>query len=134
MRPDQRDGLSAVFAYVEDMPPSVFAESVPWSWTTFPEYLDALRALPCTVNVDKPAAVGVPEIVPSVPSVKPDGSAPVVTVQVTFDGTPWPSSLNEYGEAAVAGVSAVVAIPHLRTQTLNVKSVSALLLAEQSVR
>ena len=43
--------LSAVFAYVEDMPPSVFAESIPWSWVTFPEYLDALRALPCTVNV-----------------------------------------------------------------------------------
>ncbi len=51
LRPEQRDGLSAVFAYVEDMPPSVFADSVPWSWTTFPEYLDALRALPCTVNV-----------------------------------------------------------------------------------
>jgi len=49
--PEQRDGLSAVFAYVEDMPPSVFAQSVPWNWTTFPEYLDALRALPCTVNV-----------------------------------------------------------------------------------
>ncbi len=51
LHPEQREGLSAVFAYVEDMPPSVFAESVPWSWTTFPEYLDALRALPCTVNV-----------------------------------------------------------------------------------
>ena len=51
LHPEQRDGLSAVFAYVEDMPPSVFAEAVPWSWTTFPEYLDALRALPCTVNV-----------------------------------------------------------------------------------
>ncbi len=47
----QRAELSAVFAYVEDMPHSVFAESVPWSWTTFPEYLDALRALHCTVNV-----------------------------------------------------------------------------------
>ncbi len=41
LRPEQRDGLSAVFAYVEDMPPSVFAEAVPWSWTTFPEYLDS---------------------------------------------------------------------------------------------
>jgi N-acyl-D-aspartate/D-glutamate deacylase len=51
LRPEQRDGLSAVFAYVEDMPPSVFAEAVPWSWTTFPEYLEVLRALPCTVNV-----------------------------------------------------------------------------------
>ena len=51
LHPEQREGLSAVFAYVEDMPPSVFAEAVPWSWTTFPEYLDALRALPCTVNV-----------------------------------------------------------------------------------
>ena len=43
LHPEQREALSAVFAYVEDMPPSVFAESVPWSWTTFPEYLDALR-------------------------------------------------------------------------------------------
>jgi N-acyl-D-aspartate/D-glutamate deacylase len=51
LREDQRAGLSAVFAYVEDMPPSVFAESIPWTWTTFPEYLDALRALPRTVNV-----------------------------------------------------------------------------------
>jgi len=51
LRPEQRGDLSAVFAYVEDMPPSVFADAVPWSWTTFPEYLDALRALPCTVNV-----------------------------------------------------------------------------------
>jgi N-acyl-D-amino-acid deacylase len=47
----QRAEMSAVFAYVEDMPPSVFAESVPWSWTTYPEYLDALRALPSTVNI-----------------------------------------------------------------------------------
>ena len=51
LHPEQREGLSAVFAYVEDMPPSVFAEAVPWTWTTFPEYLDALRALPCAVNV-----------------------------------------------------------------------------------
>jgi N-acyl-D-aspartate/D-glutamate deacylase len=49
--PEQRAGLSAVFAYVEDMPASVFEVAVPWNWTTFPEYLDALRALPCTVNV-----------------------------------------------------------------------------------
>src|SRR5215218_5531087 len=51
LRPEQRAGLSAVFAYVEDMPPSVFADALPWTWTTFPEYLDALRTLPCTVNV-----------------------------------------------------------------------------------
>ena len=51
LREEQRAELSAVFAYVEDMPPSVFAESVPWSWTTFPEYLDALRGLRTTVNV-----------------------------------------------------------------------------------
>src|SRR3954451_2104254 len=51
LRPEQRAGLSAVFSYVEDMPASVFADAVPWSWTTFPEYLEALRALRCTVNV-----------------------------------------------------------------------------------
>ena len=34
----------------EDIDPKVLAEGIPWSWETFPEYLDAVDALPKALN------------------------------------------------------------------------------------
>jgi len=34
----------------EDIDPKVLAEGIPWSWETFPEYLDAVDALPKSIN------------------------------------------------------------------------------------
>lgn len=41
-RAHQRDGLMKLMEGVEDIPNIVLAEGVPWSWETFPEYLDFL--------------------------------------------------------------------------------------------
>jgi len=35
----------------EDIDPKVLAEGIPWSWETFPEYLDAVDALPKSINL-----------------------------------------------------------------------------------
>jgi N-acyl-D-amino-acid deacylase len=42
VRPEQRDGMSAVFCYIEDMPEESFAEGIPWTWETHTEYSKAL--------------------------------------------------------------------------------------------
>jgi len=34
----------------EDIDPKVLAEGIPWSWETFPEYLDAIDALPKSIH------------------------------------------------------------------------------------
>jgi N-acyl-D-aspartate/D-glutamate deacylase len=36
---------------VEDIPGSALAEGMSWNWETFPEYMDALEALPRTIDV-----------------------------------------------------------------------------------
>jgi N-acyl-D-aspartate/D-glutamate deacylase len=41
-KPEQREMLVAVMEGVEDVPEVVMTEGLPWSWETFPEYLDAL--------------------------------------------------------------------------------------------
>src|SRR5206468_1132496 len=80
-----------------------------------------------TVNVAAPAAVGVPEIVPSVESVRPAGSDPFVTFQVTtVVGWSPACSFVEYGEPAIAAGSDSVLIPHERGQTSKVNNVCAL--------
>jgi N-acyl-D-aspartate/D-glutamate deacylase len=43
-RARDRDLLIRVMEGVEDIPELVMAEGLPWSWETFPEYLDALEA------------------------------------------------------------------------------------------
>jgi N-acyl-D-aspartate/D-glutamate deacylase len=43
-RPDQRAIMIDVMEGVEDIPGIVMAEGLPWNWTTFPEYMDALDA------------------------------------------------------------------------------------------
>lgn len=41
-RPDQRDLLIRLMEGVEDIPHPVLAEGLPWTWESFPEYLDHL--------------------------------------------------------------------------------------------
>jgi N-acyl-D-aspartate/D-glutamate deacylase len=42
-KPEQRDMLIALMEGVEDIPEVVMAEGLPWTWETFPEYLDFLE-------------------------------------------------------------------------------------------
>ncbi|MGV0713936.1 amidohydrolase family protein [Mycolicibacterium sp. XJ662] len=43
-RPEDHDVLVDVMAGVEDIPGVVMVDGLPWSWETFPEFLDALEA------------------------------------------------------------------------------------------
>lgn len=43
--------LGAVFSYIEDMPPTVLAEAVPWTWRTWTQYLHQLRDASFGVNL-----------------------------------------------------------------------------------
>lgn len=46
-----REYLMFLMEGVEDVPQAVMREGLRWNWETFPEYLDALAALPLGVNV-----------------------------------------------------------------------------------
>lgn len=50
-KPEQRDMLVAVMEGVEDVPEVVMTEGLPWSWETFPEFLDALDARQYDVDI-----------------------------------------------------------------------------------
>jgi N-acyl-D-aspartate/D-glutamate deacylase len=50
-RPDDRDQLIQLMEGVEDIPEVVMTEGLPWNWETFPDYLDALEALPHDVDI-----------------------------------------------------------------------------------
>jgi N-acyl-D-aspartate/D-glutamate deacylase len=54
-KPDQRDVMIDVMEGVEDIPGVVMAEGLPWSWETFPEYMDFLETR--TIDVDFGAQV-----------------------------------------------------------------------------
>ncbi|MEG2975068.1 MAG: amidohydrolase family protein, partial [Comamonas sp.] len=41
-RPEDRDTLIALMEGVEDIPDTALHEGLPWTWESFPEYLDAL--------------------------------------------------------------------------------------------
>lgn len=43
-RPDQRDMLVRLMEGVEDIPNPVLTEGLPWTWETFPEYLDSIAS------------------------------------------------------------------------------------------
>ena len=43
-QPDQRDMLVKLMEGVEDIPEVVLTEGLPWNWSTFPEFMDALSA------------------------------------------------------------------------------------------
>ena len=50
-RPADRDTVMRVLENVEGMPLDALAEGIPWTFETFPEYLDTLDALPLRLNV-----------------------------------------------------------------------------------
>ena len=48
---DQHDYLISLMEGVEDIPGSALAEGLEYNWESFPEYLDALAAVPRTMDV-----------------------------------------------------------------------------------
>ncbi len=50
-RPQDREELVALMAGVEDIPEVVMVEGLPWNWTSFPEYLDAVDARPHDADI-----------------------------------------------------------------------------------
>jgi N-acyl-D-aspartate/D-glutamate deacylase len=51
VRPGQEDFLIQLMEGVEDIPGTALAEGINWSWESFPEYLDAIEAMPRAVDV-----------------------------------------------------------------------------------
>ncbi len=51
VRPDQHQFLIELMEGVEDIPGSALAEGIDWKWERFPEYLDALEAMPRAIDV-----------------------------------------------------------------------------------
>ena len=49
-RPEHRDLIARTLENVEDMDVAALAAGVPWNFETFPEYLDAVGALPLALN------------------------------------------------------------------------------------
>lgn len=49
-RASDRDALVALMEGVEDIPGSALAEGIKWRWETFEEYMDALEAMPHTLD------------------------------------------------------------------------------------
>jgi N-acyl-D-amino-acid deacylase len=50
-KPERREWLISLMESVEDIPGSALAEGIQWRWETFPEYLDALDAMPRALDV-----------------------------------------------------------------------------------
>ncbi|HWU04631.1 MAG TPA: amidohydrolase family protein [Novosphingobium sp.] len=57
-KPEMRETMIDVMEGVEDIPGIVMAEGLPWNWTTFPDYMDALEDR----QMDADFAVAVPHI------------------------------------------------------------------------
>src|SRR4029077_16615608 len=51
VRPDSHAWLIGLMEGVEDIPGTALAEGIRWSWERFPEYLDALEAMPRAMDV-----------------------------------------------------------------------------------
>lgn len=49
-RPTDRERLVDLMQGVEDIPGTALSEGISWDWETFPEYLDAIDAMPHTIN------------------------------------------------------------------------------------
>ena len=49
--PERHQWLISLMEGVEDIPGTALAEGMKWNWESFPEYLDALEAMPRTVDV-----------------------------------------------------------------------------------
>jgi N-acyl-D-amino-acid deacylase len=50
-KPNRHEWLISLMEGVEDIPGTALAEGMTWNWETFPEYLDALDAMPRTVDI-----------------------------------------------------------------------------------
>ncbi|MDR3663165.1 MAG: amidohydrolase family protein [Mycobacterium sp.] len=50
-RPDDHDVLVDVMAGVEDIPGVVMVDGLPWTWETFPEFLDTVESRPRDIDV-----------------------------------------------------------------------------------
>ena len=51
VKPGQEDFLIQLMEGVEDIPGTALSEGINWSWESFPEYLDAIDAMPRSVDV-----------------------------------------------------------------------------------
>jgi N-acyl-D-amino-acid deacylase len=51
VRPDQHEFLIELMEGVEDIPGIALSEGIDWTWESFPEYLDALEAMPRAIDV-----------------------------------------------------------------------------------
>src|SRR4030088_3177349 len=51
VRPADRERAMLSMTRVEAIPYAAMAAGLPWGWVTFPEFLDALEALPKAINV-----------------------------------------------------------------------------------
>jgi N-acyl-D-aspartate/D-glutamate deacylase len=51
VRPEDHDRLIKIMEGVEDIPGSALAEGLTWDWETFPEYMDAIDAVPHTIDL-----------------------------------------------------------------------------------
>jgi N-acyl-D-aspartate/D-glutamate deacylase len=51
VRPDQRSWTIALMEGVEDIPAAVLETGLGWEWESFPQYLDALDAVPHAIDV-----------------------------------------------------------------------------------
>jgi len=49
-KPDERELLMRLMEGVEDIPLAVMAAGIPWSWETFPQFLDVLAERSCDVD------------------------------------------------------------------------------------
>jgi N-acyl-D-aspartate/D-glutamate deacylase len=50
IRPGAGADVSKLFCYIEDMPEAAFATAIPWTWSSYGEYADAMRARTFSVN------------------------------------------------------------------------------------
>ena len=48
---DRHDWLIGLMEGVEDIPGSALSEGMTWNWESFPEYMDALEAMPRSIDV-----------------------------------------------------------------------------------
>lgn len=51
VKPEQRERAMLSMTAVEAIPTETLREGLPWTWTTFPEYLDAIDGTPLALNV-----------------------------------------------------------------------------------
>lgn len=51
VRPSEHERLIALMEGVEDIPGTALHEGLPWTWESFPEYLDVLASLPHDIDI-----------------------------------------------------------------------------------